>query len=185
MSVSRRDRRHLKEIRKNVDALYRVGVNELAQEWDGIGATRRILDVAPQDDGGWQRRGLSPLGASIVTLDIVPESGADIIGDICRPDWTKGIEPFDAVFVAEVLEHVDNPFSAVAVLRSVIRPGGYLFASSPFDFRIHGPLPDNWRFTEHGWRALLKEFVDVVVTPVTSRRPLMPIAYRVTARRPI
>lgn len=125
------------------------------------------------------------MGASIVTLDIARESGADIIGDICQPNWTEELEPFDAVFVAEVLEHVENPFSAIQMVRSVIRPGGHLFASSPLDFRIHGPLPDNWRFTEHGWRALLKDFVNVEVVPVGKRRPLMPIAYRVSATRPM
>lgn len=183
MRVSRRDRRHLKAIRNSVDLLYQSGADLLMKEWASDTVSRRVLDVAPQDDGGWNNRDLGTPAPLVLTLDINPNSGADIVGDICEQSWTKGLEPFDAVFVAEVLEHVQNPFSAVQVLHSIMRPGGFLFASSPYDFRIHGPLPDNWRFTEHGWRALLKDFVDVEVIAVPSRRPLMPIAYRVNARR--
>jgi SAM-dependent methyltransferase len=185
--VSRRDRRHLRLIRANVDALYSEGILAVSRAFPR--ARLRALDVAPQDDGGLRRRirdmPVAP-AIDVLTLDITPDSEPDIIGDVCDSAWTAGLETFDAVFVAEVLEHVANPLAAVEVLRSIIRPHGFIFASSPLDFRIHGPLPDNWRFTEHGWRQLCEAFQDLTIVPVGNRRrPLMPVAYRVSARKPI
>jgi len=52
----------------------------------------------------------------------------------------------------------------------------------PFNFRIHGPLPDCWRFTEHGLRELLKKFSTVKIDQIdTPNRDLMPIHYTVIA----
>ena len=63
-------------------------------------------------------------------------------------------DSFDCIVCTEVLEHTLQPFAAVAELRRLLRAGGRLFLSVPFNFRIHGPLPDCWRFTEHGLRAM-------------------------------
>ena len=112
-----------------------------------------LLDVAPQVHAG-----AKPFftDAKISTLDIDPNSGATFIADICKnnsdliPDGA-----FDWVVCTEVLEHTLNPFAAVSELKRVLKSGGLLFASSPFNFRIHGPLPDCWRFSEHGWKALM------------------------------
>ena len=66
----------------------------------------------------------------------------------------------------------------------MLKPGGWLFTSSPFGFRIHGPLPDNWRFTEHGWRELLNNFSQVEITALEDKnRFLMPLHYTVAAKK--
>ena len=57
-----------------------------------------------------------------------------------------------------MLEHVINPFDAIDEIHRILKPGGILLLSSPLNFRIHGPLPDCWRFTEHGWKQLVKKF---------------------------
>lgn len=45
---------------------------------------------------------------------------------------------FDFVLSAEVLEHVNSPQRAIAEIHRVLRPGGELFLSIPFDFtRTH------------------------------------------------
>lgn len=65
----------------------------------------------------------------------------------------------------------------------MLKDGGYLLISAPLNFRIHGPVPDCWRFTEFGWRILLKDFdilrLDQLETP---GRPLFPIKYNILAR---
>ena len=54
--------------------------------------------------------------------------------------------------------------------------------TTPFNFRIHGPLPDCWRFTEHGIRALLKDFESVHIESLEDEnRFLMPLQYTTTA----
>jgi hypothetical protein len=66
----------------------------------------------------------------------------------------------------------------------MLKEGGCLCVSTPFNFRIHGPLPDCWRFTEHGLRRLLWNFKIDELRPLdTPGRPLMPIQYTVIARK--
>ncbi len=83
----------------------------------------------------------------------------------------------------EVLEHTLNPFDAIKELRRITKHGGYLLVSAPLNFRIHGPSPDCWRFTEHGWRVLLRDFdiveIDIMETP---DRELFPIKYNILAK---
>lgn len=174
-SVSELDNAHFALLRDHVSELFAV-----AGRFTATLGPSRVLDIAPQDHGGVAPH-LGPQ-AELTTMDLDPESGADVIGDLCvRNDALKD-DSFDAVVCTEVLEHVANPFAAVQELRRVLRPGGRAFLSAPFNFRIHGPLPDNWRFTEHGWRQLLTDFesveIDVLETP---DRFLMPIHYTVVA----
>jgi len=83
-----------------------------------------------------------------------------------------------------VLEHTLNPFAAIEEIHRLLCIGGYLFLTVPFNFRIHGPLPDCWRFTEHGLRAILSMFDILELTSLeTIDRPLMPIHYTVVARK--
>lgn len=139
-----------------------------------------MLEIAPQI---WE--GAKPFLSSsvtLITLDIDPKSGADLIGDVCDLSAVVEDESFDFVICTEVLEHVSNPFEAMRNLFRVLRPGGRLYASSPFDFRIHGPLPDNWRFSEHGWRELGKQFSKLEILALENpERFLMPIHYNVIA----
>lgn len=143
----------------------------------------RVLDIAPQ-----VHEGVSKLVGSwivVETLDINSQYRPTYVGDICTTTEIPS-NHFDAVFCTEVLEHVSNPFKAISEIRRVLKPGGYLFASSPFGFRIHGPLPDNWRFSEHGWRELLKTFNKLEIKPlIDPNRFLMPLHYCVSAQKPI
>ena len=141
----------------------------------------RVLDIAPQVHDGI----LSFVGGGIEvqTLDIDPQYDSTYIGDICTTTSIPG-NHFDAVFCTEVLEHVSNPFLAINEIKRILKPGGYLFASSPFGFRIHGPLPDNWRISEHGWRELLKSFEDIQITSLEDpNRFLCPLHYCVRAKK--
>jgi SAM-dependent methyltransferase len=142
-----------------------------------------LLDIAPQE-----HEGARPFFAghiSVKTLDIDPQSGCDFIADICRYNEFIADSSFDYVVCTEVLEHTLNPFDAVREIRRVLKPSGFLFGSTPFNFRIHGPLPDCWRFTEHGLRALLKGFEIVELNQIdTPERDLMPMHYTFVAKRP-
>lgn len=172
------DIEHLELLRDNVDRL----LTSVAEREELSGA--HVLDIAPQIHKGAGY--FFPDSATVETLDIDPESGATYIADICKTN--KDIltsSTFDVVVCTEVLEHTLNPFAAVAEIFRILRPGGLLIASTPFNFRIHGPLPDCWRFTEHGIRALLTNFEEVQIEGLeTSARPLMPLHYTYLARRP-
>ncbi|MCK5818286.1 MAG: methyltransferase domain-containing protein [Psychromonas sp.] len=49
----------------------------------------------------------------------------------------------------EVLEHTLNPFRAINEIYRILKPNGILIMTTPFNFRIHNPLPDCWRISEH------------------------------------
>ncbi len=142
----------------------------------------RVLDVAPQDNGA-VRRFFGPQ-VTIDTLDIDPAAGCTWTADLCvhNPHVPSG--HYDIVVCTEVLEHTLQPFDAMTELHRFLRPGGLLLLSTPYNFRIHGPLPDCWRFTEHGLRVLLRAFEILTLLALeTPNRPLMPIQYTVTARK--
>lgn len=155
-------------------------MSRCAQRHDREGAL--LLDVAPQE-----HEGAAPYfeKSHIETLDIDPDSGARYIADICSSNESNiPAERFDFVVCTEVLEHTLQPFEAVREIRRVLRPGGLVFVSTPFNFRIHGPLPDCWRFTEHGLRALFANFKLLELRELgTADRWLMPIHYTLVAEK--
>lgn len=168
---------HLAEIRASVQSFQAEAITR----W--VTPASVVLDVAPQDHAGV--RSMLPHGATLETLDIDASAGATYTADLCATNDHIPAERFDCVFCTEVLEHTLQPFDAAAELYRIIAPGGRLVITTPFNFRIHGPLPDCWRFTEHGLRALLREFDEVEISAVQApARPLMPIHYRTSARRP-
>lgn len=174
--VSIMDEKHLKAIRDNVSRF----ISDCGKAYDNKGIL--LLDVAPQD-----HEGAAPYftQAIIETLDIDPKSGATYVADLCaHNDKRIPNDRFDYVVCTEVLEHTLQPFDAVNEIERILKPGGLVFASSPFNFRIHGPLPDCWRFTEHGWRSLFKNFEIIELNVLEDNdRFLMPVHYTLIAKK--
>ena len=175
-AVSRQDVEHLRIIRENVaHFLQTVGKQY------GVGPAR-LLDIAPQIHEG--ARPFFPPSVTVETFDINPASGANWIGDICAHNVLLPDGAFDLIVCTEVLEHVLQPFAAVNELRRLLKAGGLAFVTVPFNFRIHGPLPDCWRFTEHGLRALFKDWGIVELEAIeTLDRFLMPVHYTLVAKK--
>jgi SAM-dependent methyltransferase len=78
--------------------------------------------------------------------------------DLCAP--LEGRGTFDVVICEQVIEHVVDPWTAVANLRGLCEPGGHVLVSTPFLIRLHElpmyGMPDYWRFTPRGLRTLLE-----------------------------
>lgn len=151
-------------IRKTLETIHKDGVQG------------RILDVAPQVHGD-----VSKIFSDyqVDSLDIDPEANATYTVDLCQnnaeiiPSGT-----YDLIFCFEVLEHTLQPFDAMNELYRILKPNGRLVLSTPYDFRIHGPLPDCWRFTEHGLKVLAKDFSLVEINSLENPdRFLMPWQY--------
>jgi len=121
--------------------------------------------------------------STIETLDIVNDHNPTYLGDITKFNDHIPDSSFDIICCLEVLEHTLNPFSAVVELRRLLKDGGYLLASAPLNWRIHGPIPDCWRFTEFGWRVLLKDFEIIEIDKLeTPDRNLFPMKYNILAK---
>ncbi|NBX97786.1 methyltransferase domain-containing protein [bacterium] len=174
--VSSMDIKYLSLLRKDVSKL----LKNAGKDYDGKSV--RVLDIAPQD-----HEGAAPYfkEAVVETLDIDPSSGATYIADLCASNTDIiDSEIFDVVICTEVLEHTLNPFAAVEEIRRVLKDGGIGIISTPYNFRIHGPLPDCWRFTEHGLRELFKKFTILKLNQLDDEeRFLMPIHYTMVVRK--
>lgn len=75
-----------------------------------------------------------------VNLGIFPN--VDVAGDAYELPYAKGV--VDAVHCEAVLEHLEFPDRAVAEMYRVLRPGGQLFAATPFLQVFHG-YPDHYQ----------------------------------------
>lgn len=176
--VSAEDNEHLMLLRANVES-FMVRVSRQYTRGPAL-----LLDVAPQDHKG--ARPFFGTEIQIETLDIDPASGATHIADLCRCSATIEADRYDFIVCTEVLEHTRQPFDAVSSIYQMLKHGGIAFITTPFNFRIHGPLPDCWRFTEHGLRELFKNFEIVELEALECEtRFLMPIQYTLVARKPI
>jgi len=175
---SQEDVDHLQIIRSNVVAFMRYVASQYVSEAEG-----KLLDVAPQSHEG--AKPYFPDCIIIDTLDIDPNSACTYIADICRNNERLiPKESYNYVVCTEVLEHTLNPFDAVTEIWRILKWDGKLFLSVPFNFRIHGPLLDCWRFTEHGLKVVLSGFRILELNAIeTDSRPLMPVHYTVVAQK--
>jgi SAM-dependent methyltransferase len=115
---------------------------------------------------------------NVSSYDINPDVPATYHGDITKINHKIPDEAFDVVIVSEVLEHTVDPFSAVNEVRRILKEGGYAIITVPLNARIHGPIPDCWRFTEFGLQVLFKNFETVFFDRLdTPDRNLFPLHY--------
>lgn len=146
-----------------------------------IGNTNsRLLEIGPQDRS--EVKSAFNM-CHIETLDLVPDYNPDIVGDITKYNSHIEDSTYDIITCLEILEHTINPFSAINELRRISKHEGYILFSAPLNWRIHGPVPDCWRFTEFGWLVLLKDFDIIEIDRLeTPDRNLFPIKYNILAK---
>lgn len=174
--ISDFDKQVLNKIRENIDLF----VKTCSQKYELPGAA--MLDIAPQD-----HKGANPFftKSQISTLDINPHANPTYLQDLCADMLKVPTDKFDYILCTEVLEHTLQPFIAVENIAKLLKVGGLVFVSTPFNFRIHGPLPDCWRFTEHGLRALFTKHFEILElnTLEDKSRFLMPLQYTLVAKK--
>jgi len=153
-------------------------INRVAKIYNQEG--KKLLEIGSQDRSEVKEAFNK---CSIETLDLVSDYNPDIIGDITKYNAHINDSTYDIITCLEILEHTLNPFSAIEELRRICKHEGYILFSAPLNWRIHGPVPDCWRFTEFGWRVLLKDFDIIEIDKLeTPDRNLFPIKYNILAR---
>jgi len=173
--VSDFDQKSMPLARKHIDQFIESVATRLSNIKNGV-----LLEIGPQDRSV-VRNAFSNF--SIETLDIDKTYNPDYVGDITRKNSLILDSTYDVVVCLEVLEHTLDPFAAIRELRRILKPKGYLLLSAPLNWRIHGPIPDCWRFTEHGFKVLLRDFDDIEIDILeTPNRDLFPIHYNALAR---
>ena len=130
-----------------------ANLNELSSL---LPASSRVLVVG----GGEDAHGLAQITERsdlvTITFDIYASALTDFVADahsIPLPD-----ESVDCVVIQAVLEHVLNPWQVADELFRVVRPGGIVYAETPFMQQVHEGAYDFTRFTESGHRWLFRKF---------------------------
>ncbi len=109
-------------------------------------------------EGQQQLADLRPLfpGKQYVGLDMREGPGVDRVENIEHinaPD-----ESVSTILCLNTLEHVTDIFAGARELYRVLKPGGVLIITAPFDFPIHAHPGDYWRFTPQALIYLTRNF---------------------------
>lgn len=110
--------------------------------------------------GGSIGQGMQPLyddpQTQIYSFDIYATPNVQFVADAHAIPIEDGF--FDAVVIQAVLEHVLEPEKVVSEIWRVLRPGGIVYADTPFMQQVHEGAYDFTRFTESGHRYLFRRF---------------------------
>jgi SAM-dependent methyltransferase len=95
----------------------------------------------------------------VAGFDIYASPNVQIVADAHAMPLADGCA--DAVWIQAVLEHVLDPAKVVSEIARVLRPGGYVYAETPFMQQVHEGAYDFTRFTQSGHRWLFRAFDSV------------------------
>lgn len=155
----------------------------IAEQTAMIPPDARVLSVG--SGGGIGRliaRMSNKTGFSVCELDVDSGRNPDIVGDIHE---YRDDEKFDVVILCEVLEHLYDPWKAIANIHGLLRTEGRVIITAPFIFPLHDEPADYYRFTEFGLRKILEGRFRIELLE-RSNKPLEAIAvllYRLHTER--
>ena len=115
-----------------------------------------VLDVGGGRKRGWFKR---PDGTQWIILDINRELSPSIMADAQKLPVKS--ETIDCVKCTELIEHVEYPEITIKEIARVLKVGGTLILSMPFNFGIHGDPYDFHRFTDHKLNRMLESDFEI------------------------
>lgn len=94
---------------------------------------------------------------------------ADVVADLSRP-LPFADASVECVVSFEVLEHVSEPALLLREAHRIMKPGGTLLLSVPFQWWVHEEPWDFYRYTRHGLAYLLGKagYTDIQVMPTSG-----------------
>jgi hypothetical protein len=92
--------------------------------------------------------------ADCVGVDMQEGEGADVVLDLELPNAVLTLGSFAHIECMSVLEHVKRPWLMAANLEQMLDPGGSIFVTVPFIWRLHGYPDDYWRMSIGGIKVL-------------------------------
>ena len=98
-----------------------------------------------------------------VNLDLEEYGNVDVVADAQGMPFIDS--SFDAVLLKYVVEHIPDSSRLVAEIHTVLRPGGYVYATVPFMQAYHGNPDDYYRFTISGFQEFWRDFECVECKP--------------------
>lgn len=159
----------------------RLHIIYLLEDWK----TRVHGEVLDVGVGTWEYpRKLLQNVCNYTSTDCFEHPNIDIVSDIHDLTQVFKGNSFDYVICTDVLEHIPKPWVAVQELFAILKPGGTLLLTTPFNYHIHktSMIKDYWRISEDGIRELLMNeagFRKIDITPIGH--PEFPFSHLVVA----
>jgi SAM-dependent methyltransferase len=120
------------------------------------GKSPAVLVVGSGSKGSGTEKLWSDSDIKITGTDIYYTSTVNYIADAHYLPFKN--ESFDGVWIQAVLEHVADPVAVVAEIERVLKPGGAVYAETPFMQQVHEGGYDFSRYSVTGHRYLFKNF---------------------------
>ena len=115
-----------------------------------------LVLVVGAGEGGAGTETLSGSGVELVRSDVAIGPSTDLCLDAHRIPFADNT--FDGLVAQAVLEHVADPYECVREFARVLKPGGVVYAETPFMQQVHMGAHDFTRFTPLGHRRLFRRF---------------------------
>ena len=134
---------------------YNYAIHKLLQDAAAkhLGALHgRVLDVGC---GSSPYRELLPPDAVYIGVDRRRQAHGALLAAADALPFADG--SFDGVMCTEMIEQSPRPWLLANELARVLRPGGRLYLTAPFDWHFFDEPYDHFRFTTHGLRAILTD----------------------------
>ncbi len=125
--------------------------------------TLRVLETGTAHESSAKIRA-SMKAKEHIGVDMQPGKHVDLLWNLEEP---LEIEPVDVVVSFSTLEHCKKPWVVAENLQNILKPGGLLLVSAPFQWRIHAYPSDYFRFTPDGLKLLfpLVDFTNQTTEP--------------------
>ncbi len=104
---------------------------------------------------------------NIVTLDIEPFEGVDVVADAHKLPFENG--SFDVVLLTSVLGDCEDPYMVISEVERVLNIGGIAILNVPFLYPMNDAPFDFWRFTPFTLRKLFRKSKEVEIVPVLKQ----------------
>ena len=121
----------------------------------------KVLNIG---SGGDIENYLRSIFQFVCSVDIDEKREPDLVIDICKKEQLSQLTfTPQLICMFEVLEHTEDPISAVNNIYEMLDQDGYVLFSSPFIFHIHDEPYDFYRFTKYGLKHLFRKFEEVEI----------------------
>lgn len=151
-----------------------LGINRMAErnsidvlrELKSLSPTPRLLIIGGGTLGEGTRLFYGDAGLRVIVTDVYPSPNTSILADAHGLPFKDGV--FDGVWIQAVLEHVLEPHVVVEQIHRVLKPGGVVYAETPFMMQVHEAAYDFTRFTLSGHRWLFRRFEQISGGPLVG-----------------
>ena len=137
------------------------GISALVDRFMDKTKEYKILDVGSYDINGNYKGIFQYPGWSYLGVDIVAGNNVDKVIEPYK--WDIPDASYDVVLSGQCLEHVEMPWLWIKEAERVLKPGGLIMLTAPWQFCIHQFPVDCWRILPDGMKVLLTKVANMSI----------------------